>query len=98
MGIDYQVKLLNNDSTKGKATLKGGRELILLKKEMIFILRIANWCEYPYVTRNDTDVSYSFSVPLMVSIIMCLTDDETRRLSNLLKVIKEKRDKAEILT
>lgn len=34
----------------------------------------------------------------MVSIIMCLTDDKTKRLSNLLKVTKERRGKAEILT
>lgn len=51
-----------------------------------------------HATGIDTDVLYSFSLPFMVSIVMCLTDDKARRLSNLLKVTKKRRGKTGIRT
>ena len=82
-----KVKHTKNDSHKQKATLGGGKCLILLQKNRKRVLAILELEELlsvsnHYAIRQNTDVSYSFSPPFMVCFIIYLTDDKIKRLSN----------------
>lgn len=54
------------------------------------------WVSDPWKHRKP-HVLHSFSPTFMAGIIMCLSDDKTRRLSNLLKGTKKRGGKARIL-